>query len=96
MEFEWDPLKAEANKKKHDLSFEIAVTAFDDPYALISIDEKHSAKEIRKWLIGESDTGVLVVIFTQRNSGKTYRIISARGANQRERKHYEIYKRFSF
>ncbi|NDC25321.1 MAG: hypothetical protein EB120_09310 [Proteobacteria bacterium] len=30
MEFDWDQLKAEKNLKKHGISFEVAITAFDD------------------------------------------------------------------
>ena len=34
MNFEWDDRKAELNKKKHGVSFEEAVTVFDDADAL--------------------------------------------------------------
>jgi uncharacterized DUF497 family protein len=96
MKFEWDEEKAHRNILKHGISFDQAITAFDDPFALIAPDEKHfSAGEIRKWLIGESDDGVLVVVFTRRWHGQIYRIISARHANRRERKKYEEFKRIS-
>ncbi|NBX77626.1 MAG: BrnT family toxin, partial [Proteobacteria bacterium] len=78
MRFDWDHLKAEKNLKKHGVSFEVAITAFDDPFALITVDEKHSRTEKREWLLGESDSGVLVVIFTIRQPGNIYRLISAR------------------
>ena len=96
MEFEWNSTKASANFKKHGVSFELAVTIFDDPFALRVVDEKHSTMaEERFWQIGESDRGVLVVVFTIRAKGSTerYRIISARKANKRERALYEINKR---
>lgn len=93
MRFEWDSRKAVSNFKKHKVSFETAITVFDDPYALIAPDEKHStAKERREWIIGESDTGVLVVVFTRRIQGAVYRIISARKAGKQERRLYEEYK----
>jgi uncharacterized protein len=96
MKFEWDEEKAHRNVLKHGISFDQAITAFDDPFALIAPDEKHSiAGEIREWLIGESDDGVLVVVFTRRWSGQAYRLISARSANRRERKRYEEIKRIS-
>ena len=96
MKFEWDEEKAHRNILKHGISFDRAITAFDDPFALIAPDEKHSsAGEIREWLIGESDDGVLVVVFTRRWIGQTYRLISARRANRRERKRYEEFKRIS-
>jgi uncharacterized DUF497 family protein len=50
--------KAHRNILKHGISFNQAITAFDDPFALIAPGEKHSSKEeIREWLIGESDDG---------------------------------------
>lgn len=96
MEFEWDAGKARRNFHKHGIAFQQAITAFDDPYALIAPDHKHSTtEEIREWLIGESDDGVLVVVFTKRYGGQTYRIISARRASRRERSRYEDFKRIS-
>lgn len=90
MHFDWDPKKASTNKTKHKISFEEALTAFDDPYALIEKDEAHStATEIRELLIGEAEPGVLVVVFTIREKGAIYRIISARKANAKEKKLYE-------
>ena len=44
-QFEWDPAKADANLKKHGVSFEEAVTAFADPFALNMSDPAHSADE---------------------------------------------------
>jgi uncharacterized protein len=65
--FDWDGRKASANRIKHGVTFEEAITAFDDPYALVAPDPRHSsASEERTWLIGESDSGVLVVVFTVR------------------------------
>jgi uncharacterized protein len=93
--FEWSDAKADSNSKKHGVSFGLAVTVFDDPYALIAPDRKHSVAEAREWIIGEADTGILVVIFTRRVEG-VIRIISARPANRRERKLYEEFKRLSF
>ncbi|MCY4321378.1 MAG: BrnT family toxin [Bdellovibrionaceae bacterium] len=69
MQFEWDEHKAVSNFKKHKVRFEIAITVFDDPYALIAPDEKHSTgKEKRDWIIGESDKGILVIVFTKKNT----------------------------
>jgi len=97
MDFDWDSSKAQSNKKKHGLSFEEAVMAFYDPFALIEHDPLHSTpEEDRETLIGEAEPGVLVVIFTVRESGALYRIISARRATRKERKNYEEAKRISF
>ena len=95
MRFEWDATKAGKNAKKHGITFDEAVTAFDDPFALITLDAKHSKSEKREWLLGESDVGVLVVIFTIRQPGNIYRIISARKAKRKERIRYEQIKQFS-
>ncbi len=95
-EFDWDPRKARSNFVKHGVSFELAITAFDDPFGLIAVDDRHStADEAREWLIGESSEGLLVVVFTRRDDGRTWRLISARGANRRERQRYEQVKRLS-
>ena len=96
MPFEWDEGKARRNLNKHGIPFDRVITAFDDPFALIAPDDMHSSpEEIREWLIGESDNGVLVVVFTMREQEQIYRIISARRANRREKRRYEEYKRIS-
>lgn len=79
-----------ANAAKHHLSF-------DDPFALVAPDPKHSTStEERRWLIGEADAGLVVVVFTLRGSGAAYRLISARRANRKERTRYEEAKRLPF
>lgn len=94
MDFTWDIKKGEANAVKHGISFKVAITAFDDPFQLRAPDLKHSSlSEKREWLIGEADVGVLVIIFTIRQPGNIFRIISARKANRRERRQYEQNKR---
>ena len=95
MKFDWDSAKALLNEKKHGLSFEQAITAFDDPMALVAPDPKHSTlKEERQWLIGQTDLDtVVVVVFTDREDGKIRRIISARSASRKERNTYETLKR---
>jgi uncharacterized DUF497 family protein len=96
MRFEWDARKGRSNVAKHGVSFELAITAFDDPFALVAWDDRHSTPaEQREWIIGESDHGVLVVVFTKRERGETCRLISARRANRRERRRYEDSKRLS-
>jgi uncharacterized DUF497 family protein len=89
VEFEWDSRKAERNALKHGISFEMATFAFDDPFALIVDDDKHSVHERRHWLIGDSGEKVLVVVFTMRPPDGNIRIVSARRANRRERRLYE-------
>ena len=42
MQFEWDPEKAQANRRKHKVSFEEAVTVFYDPLSATFDDQEHS------------------------------------------------------
>ena len=88
--------KAAANRLKHGIAFEEAITAFDDPNVLRAPDPAHSTPaEERHWLIGESDVSVLVVVFTVREPGDVVRLISARPASRKERKRYEENRRVS-
>lgn len=48
MKFEWDPKKAEANFKKHGISFQEAATVFGDPLAITFPDPDHSEEENRQ------------------------------------------------
>jgi len=43
LQFEWDSKKAEANKVKHGISFEEAITVLADPLARIFEDPEHSS-----------------------------------------------------
>ena len=88
MNFEWDAAKAEANLKKHGVSFDEAKSVFRDPMYLIFADPDHSIGENRFLVIGVSEASrVLFVSYTERESAT--RIISARKATRRERKIYE-------
>jgi len=88
MNFEWDAKKALSNIKKHGISFEEAITAFDDPLVLILADDLHSDIGDRYLLIGESNKQrILMVAFTEKE-GKS-RIVSARKATAKERRFYE-------
>jgi len=88
MQFEWDPKKAELNRKKHGVSFEEAVTVFYDPLSATFYDTDHSVGEQRLITVGFSSRGrLLFVSHTER--GRALRIISARPATARERKRHE-------
>ena len=70
------------------VSFEEALTVFNDPLARIFDDEDHSIEEQREIIIGHSAKDrSLVVCFTAQ--GESVRIFSARTATRRERKDYE-------
>ena len=84
MSFDWDDIKAAANKNKHGVSFAEAATVFNDPNALEMFDEDHSDSEERWVLVGLSaKTRVLLVVFVQ-ISDDSIRIISARKAEKEE------------
>lgn len=91
--FTWDINKALINYEKHGVSFEEAISVFNDATALVGDDIKHSIQEPRFFRVGAAQSGkLLTVIFTVRRlvSGKeTIRIISARKASRKERKAYE-------
>ena len=51
MEFEWDDAKAEANLRKHGVTFAEAATTFADAVAAIFPDPDHSNDEDREILL---------------------------------------------
>jgi uncharacterized DUF497 family protein len=52
MNFVWDESKAGTNWKKHKISFEEAITVFNDPEALKIYDPDHSDDEDRFYYCG--------------------------------------------
>ena len=88
LHFEWDASKALLNSAKHGVSFEDAIGVFRDPLAKLFDDPDHSGAERRSLIIGHSARRRLVVVAFTERAGRI-RIISARGANAREREDYE-------
>ena len=87
MECEWDPRKAVANLRKHDVDFADAATVLHDEHA-ITIRDEGSDEEDRFVTLGVDALGrVLVVVYTWREDRP--RLISARKATPRERRQYE-------
>ena len=84
MTFEWDEQKNKANKKKHGISFEMAIRVFLDKKRIEKLDREHSTLEEERINIIGRVSGILIlfVVATDRN-GKT-RIISARRAEPDE------------
>jgi hypothetical protein len=88
LRFSWDPNKSEANRRKHRVAFEEALTVFSDAAARILDDPSHSSAELREIIVGHSHRGrVLLVSFTERDG--LVRIISARRATRHEKEDYE-------
>lgn len=86
--FEWDPLKADSNARKHAVTFDEASSVFGDPLSLLMRDPDHSLLEERYLVLGMSNRHrLLVVAFAER--GARTRLISARRATRPERRGYE-------
>jgi uncharacterized protein len=85
--FEWDDAKAEANFRKHKVRFRAASRVFDDPIVLIEQDLAEDYGEGRFVAVGRIEGLLITVVFTER--GERVRIISARKANNDERRAYD-------
>lgn len=95
LRFEWDPVKAAANHRKHGVGFETAMLVFADPFAL-SVQDRVEGHEARWQTIGRvGDQLLLIVAHAVREDDEggeeveVIRIISARKAARRERRRYE-------
>jgi hypothetical protein len=92
LRFEWDPVKARTNQRKHGVSFEDAMHVFEDSYALFEPERAGGVGELRWQALGlAGGVAVLLVVHTVREEGadEVVRLISARQATRRERKRYE-------
>ena len=95
--FEWDPMKARSNLRKHGVSFDdaAAVLADDDGdrFHVDEYDDRNSMAEDR-WITTGSHPAersiVLRIAWTERIDGadRITRIITARAASPRERRPY--------
>ena len=86
IEFEWDRYNRTKVRLRHNIAPREAEQPFFNDH-LIIFDEKHSVKEKRYQLIGETnDRRILFIVFTIR--GQKIRVISARSASQKERINY--------
>ena len=91
VEFEWDDKKAASNLARHGLSFEEALTVFQDPLARIVEDKLHSTAERRELIIGHTLSGCFVFVCFNERAPQRVRIISARLGTKKERRNYEDY-----
>ena len=93
MRFEWDAEKNRINQQKHGgIAFESVARLFDDPDIVFRKDRIVGGEQ--RWhAIGEVEGAVLLVVHLYRMENENgeeeiIRIISAREANQRERRIY--------
>ncbi len=97
MRFDWDILKADANRRKHRVSFEEACTIFADRFILTIHDAGHSEEERWASMALSSAGRVLVVVHTwpepDQLGDERVRIISARRADKQEQRVYLERKR---
>jgi uncharacterized DUF497 family protein len=87
LRFEWDTKKAARNMERHQVSFEEAATAFDDPMFIMFVDEEHSLDEERYITIGLSNRGRLLMLAHTEREGRV-RIVGAREATKKEEQFY--------
>jgi len=91
MSCEWDPVKDEANFRKHGVRLAEAEQVFEDNLAITNVDDESDPHEQRFVSIGMGVKGrVLVAVYCYR--GRKIRIISARPAEAHERRQYEEYR----
>ncbi len=92
-QFEWDEAKANANVRKHGLSFELARTIFNDPRLLTVADLEHSETEERWFSIGCASNGAVfsaVYLWSDADPSTTkIRLITVRKATQAEIRYYQ-------
>ena len=86
--FEWDPRKAEANRRTHGVSFAEAVTVFEDDFALTR-EETDAVDERRFVTLGLSNLANLLVVVYAHREPEVIRVISVWKANKRQRELYE-------
>jgi uncharacterized DUF497 family protein len=94
LEFEWHKAKAEANLRRHGVSFDLAKTVFKDPFAIERVDDREDYGEARFVMIGMAEGNILLFVAyterknTERKNNESIRLISARRATQDEQDDY--------
>jgi uncharacterized DUF497 family protein len=93
--FEWDPAKAASNLRKHGVSFDTAIRAFADPFALTEQDRIEGGEQRWQTLGVVEGYFLLLVAHTIRDEDEDgqpieiIHIISVRAADRKERRRYE-------
>ena len=86
--FEWDPGNLLKNWEGHGVTGSECEQIFFNHPRIVAPDVKHSGKEDRYFVLGQTDAGrLLFVVFMVRKN--QVRIISARDMSRKERKVYE-------
>jgi len=87
MLFGWDDRKAAENLAKHGVPFEYAARVFLDRRRLDREDTRRDYGEQRRLTLGKIEGRLFAVAYTPRSTA--IRLISARKANERERRKYD-------
>jgi uncharacterized protein len=89
--FVWDENKNRANRAKHRVSFETALQAFGDPFAITLYDRVVEGEDRWHTLGTVANSIILLVVhaYRDRQGEECVRIISARKATLSERNVYE-------
>lgn len=88
MEFEWDEIKNEKNKRNHGISFETAAFVFNDVNRIEIYDALHSKINEDRYITIGKVRKIIYVVYTERED--KIRIISARLAEKREKEIYYV------
>ena len=86
MEFEWDPLKDEANRFKHGVRLSFGKRIFDDPDHIISTSIRPVDEEDRNKAVGIVEGKLYTAVHVWRD--EVIRLISVRRSNGREQRDY--------
>lgn len=86
MQIEFDSDKQTINLRKHGIDLRDAAYVFLDTRRLDAADERQNYGEERRVVVGMVEDRVWVVVYTRR--ADAIRLISARKANEREKKRY--------
>jgi uncharacterized DUF497 family protein len=92
-QYDWDEVKADANARKHGVTFDLASTVFHDPHMLTVADLAHSETEERWFSVGCASNGVvlsIVYLWSDADPAATnIRLISARKSTPAESRQYQ-------
>jgi uncharacterized DUF497 family protein len=87
MEFDWDPAKNALNRRKHRISFEEAIAAFNVLAKVGWVCSEPEDDEERFMVVGRVGWRLVSVVYTVR--GNKTRLISARKASRNEQREYD-------
>lgn len=82
LEFDWRDTadKAARNFRDHGISFDLAATVFNDPFAVERMDDREDYGEERFVMTGMAEGNILLlVVYTERRCRNMYNLVSRNG-----------------